>query len=431
VRKNTLLSLILPLILVLALAGCSLPKVNLPALPFLNRVKPCPGLTIGLLIADTKTDPVAQEQNDGYTLAAQEINAAGGINGCKLALVTAQEASDENSVQTRQAVRDLVEDGQVIAILGGTTSVASMQAASLVNYFETPLLVPSAGGSHVLPTDNLWSFRLHAPEDAYAQQSFAMVKQELGDSRSVAVIFEDTTEGNDAAVAAVNTIEAMGLIVNGYYPIGLGDSAIYANLASQVTLTRPDVAYLIFSQPLQAADVRATLSALDRTYQPEFTIVRSGGFASQSFLSDEGTPNTLAENLIIATQWVSIQGVKDWDDFTQAFDEYTQKEYGQANTPSLYAIEAYKSLHIIAATAGQVLATGKATPTDTVKLRAALREALFAYQENSSTWGKITFSAGGQNPGEITLVQVKDGKFGIVYPPDKAEQIPVRTSGGQ
>ena len=426
-RKNTLLSLIL----VLALAGCSMPKVNLPPLPFLNRVQPCPGVTLGVLMADAKTDPIAQEQNDGYTLAAQEINAAGGINGCKLTLVTALEASDENSVQTRQAVRDLVEDGQVMAILGGTTSVASMQAASLVNYFETPLLVPSAGGAHVLPPDNIWSFRLNAGEDAYAQQAFAMVKQELGDARSVAVIFENTTEGNDGAVAAVNAIEALGLTVNGYYPIGLGDSAIYNNLAAQVTLTRPDVFYLIFSQPLQAADVRATLNALDKTYQPEFTIVRSGGFASEAFLTDEGAPNALAENLIIATQWVGLKGVKDWDDFNQAFDDYTQKEYGTSNPPSLYAIEAYKSLEIIASAAGQVLATGKASPTDVVKLRAALREALFAYQENSETWGKITFSAGGQNPGEVTLVQVQNGKFVIVYPPSNAEAAPIRTGTGQ
>jgi hypothetical protein len=86
----------------------------------------------------------------------------GWVPACSDRLESAQ--SDEVQV----AVRELVEDEKVLALVGATSNEATMRAASLVNFFNLPMIVPTAGGDNLLPSNNLWAFRLSAPGSDYA-----------------------------------------------------------------------------------------------------------------------------------------------------------------------------------------------------------------------------------------------------------------------
>jgi ABC-type branched-subunit amino acid transport system substrate-binding protein len=408
------------ILIVLFLTGCSavsLPAINLPFLP--QQVK-CPSLKVGLLMADEKANPIAAEQNDGYLAAVKEINDGGGINGCPLTVVTATESGDEDSIQTRDAVRRLVEDEKVIAILGGTSNVASMQAVSLMNFFETPIIVPSAGGQHVIPAENLWGFRLQASESAYAQTAFQMVTDRLGKKQRIALVFEDTTEGHDAANAAVSEIESQGSVVSGYYAIKDINSPAYQNLGAELLKSRPQVVYLVFDQVQLSADVLLKV----KDSQANFIIARSGGLASSAFLWKNGSLNPDIQNLVLATQWPGTLATQPGEPFFAAFDRYTQETYKKSFAPSYYNISAYKAMKILASVTGSVLSSSAAPQEDIKKLRASLREGLYAFQENTLFWGTINFSSGGQNPGNIVMLQVFDQKLVTVYPANRAEQLP-------
>ena len=404
----TITRVFLTLLLLLSLAGCQLP--------FQKQTASCKSIAVGILIGDTETNPIAAEQNEGYNLAVQMINESGGIHGCPLKLERAVEVDEEGSIQTRDTVRRLVEEKNVIALLGATSNTASMQAVSILQFFKTPMLVPSAGGEHVLPAENLWGFRLQATETSYAQTVFSMVKDSLGEDGRVVVIFEDTTEGHDAAVAAVNALEAQGLKAVGYFPIRSVQSKSYEILPQALNDLRPNVAYIVFNQTDLAAHILAVLNET----QPQFTIARGGGLATQSFLLKQiGQPS--AETLLIATQWPATVQALEEDPFFQAYAAATTSEENPGSLPSMFTIEAYKGLQIIAAAAGRVLATGKAAPTETEKFRAALREEMRSYQENTPFWGVINFAAGGQSPSQVWLARLQGENMEIVYPPNEAE----------
>jgi branched-chain amino acid transport system substrate-binding protein len=78
----------------------------------------------------------------GARLAAEEINAQGGILGEQLTLVVEDNGSKAGEAAT--IVRKFLAQDRVVAILGDLTSSATMEAAPLAQAAKVPLLTPSA-----------------------------------------------------------------------------------------------------------------------------------------------------------------------------------------------------------------------------------------------------------------------------------------------
>jgi len=408
--------------LVFLLAGCTLPK--LPALPFLNQVDlyTCESLPVGILIGN-ESDPYFQEQRDGYELALQEINNAGGVNGCPMELIYQEETMAGNPDYTQTAVRSLVEDSQVLAVVGGTSDTATMYAASLINYFEIPMVIPSAGGTHITPTENLWAFRLSASEEAIAETTFQMIKDMLGSRRTIAIIFDDTTFGHDAAAAAVTAIEARNLDVAAYIPYNSSDEG-FDTIVADLQIAMPEVLYVILRQPQQAENLLASLQ--EGSVQPGIVIARGAGFASYSFLAgEEGEYNEQANHLVIASHWdVDVEDAV-MQEFLQKFADYTRKKYGEARIPTQFNVEAYSSLVLLSGALGETMESADVDMNDIVSARLGLRQALQSYKTNLTPLGTIELDAAGQNQSLVYLFQILDGELVIVYPPDVAAHSPV------
>jgi branched-chain amino acid transport system substrate-binding protein len=78
----------------------------------------------------------------GARLAAEEINARGGVLGEPLALLV--EDNGSKAGETATIVRKFLAQDRVVAILGDLTSSATMEAAPLAQAAKVPLLTPSA-----------------------------------------------------------------------------------------------------------------------------------------------------------------------------------------------------------------------------------------------------------------------------------------------
>ncbi|MEM5775028.1 MAG: ABC transporter substrate-binding protein [Anaerolineaceae bacterium] len=417
------ISVLLPL-----LAGCALPAQLTASLPFLSRLQPlnCDLIRAGILIGDD-SDEVAKEQRDGYEVALQQINANGGVKGCPLQLYyqTEEETGSTNasSRQTYQAIRSLVEDDKVVALLGGSSSSASMTAASLANYFNVPILIPSAGGSHILPEENRWGFRFHALESSLAGTVFELVKAEFGAKVQTVIVFEDTTFGHDAAIAAVNAAQTNEMDITGYFaynPSQTGSDVF----AKQIMELQPQLIYLAFSDTAEAQKVLLALQA-EKGALGIIEIARAGGYATRDFLLNT-SPETLAavQNLILVTRWSGDTESADTagdEAFVTGFAEYTAAQYGKAQEPTLYNAEAYKALMILADSLKSMLTNASQSPTELKKMREDLRQTLFNYKEVSPVWGLIDFTAGGQNQSGVSLLQLFGGNWKVVYPSGKAE----------
>ena len=73
---------------------------------------------------------------------SNEINAEGGILGQKLELVTEDDQSKPG--QSATAVRKLITQDKVVAILGDATSSATLEAAPIAQSDKIPMITPTA-----------------------------------------------------------------------------------------------------------------------------------------------------------------------------------------------------------------------------------------------------------------------------------------------
>jgi branched-chain amino acid transport system substrate-binding protein len=91
----------------------------------------------------------------GIELAFAEHDKAGGVGGTPLALTVLDTAG--KPAEARFAARKLIDDHQVVALLGELSSSATLQAATVAQAATIPLLTPSATNTKVTETGDMIS----------------------------------------------------------------------------------------------------------------------------------------------------------------------------------------------------------------------------------------------------------------------------------
>ena len=83
-----------------------------------------------------------QSSHQGTVLAIEELNAAGGVLGRKLDLVTEDDSSKQGEPAT--VVKKLISRDEAIAVLGESTSSRSLEAAPICQADKVPMISPAA-----------------------------------------------------------------------------------------------------------------------------------------------------------------------------------------------------------------------------------------------------------------------------------------------
>ena len=83
-----------------------------------------------------------QSSHKGTALAIDEINAAGGVLGKKLKLVTEDDQSQAGQPAT--IVRKLISQDKAVAILGEVASSKSLEAAPICQQNKIPMISPAS-----------------------------------------------------------------------------------------------------------------------------------------------------------------------------------------------------------------------------------------------------------------------------------------------
>ena len=154
------------LILALCLSGCSTPSAEPVSVS-------CPQVKIGVIIAENSE--LGKEQKMGYEVAANEINQqAQEQKSCPVKLVYKNETADPSS--TQNAMRELITEDRVVAVVGGTTSGSTKRSAALANYLQIPFVVSTDTGDDVTETGTQWLFRIPPTNEAYALAALGLTK---------------------------------------------------------------------------------------------------------------------------------------------------------------------------------------------------------------------------------------------------------------
>jgi branched-chain amino acid transport system substrate-binding protein len=91
-----------------------------------------------------------RSSHNGTLLAVDDVNAAGGVLGKKLDLITEDDQSKDGESAT--AVKKLISRDQVVAILGEVASIRSLEAAPICQQNKIPMISPSSTNPKVTQT---------------------------------------------------------------------------------------------------------------------------------------------------------------------------------------------------------------------------------------------------------------------------------------
>jgi branched-chain amino acid transport system substrate-binding protein len=94
----------------------------------------------GSLTGDQAT--FGQSTDSGIRLAVDEINAAGGVNGKKIHLITYDDKGDPREAAT--SVTRLITNDGVVAVLGEVASKLSLEGAPICQKYGVPMITPSS-----------------------------------------------------------------------------------------------------------------------------------------------------------------------------------------------------------------------------------------------------------------------------------------------
>jgi branched-chain amino acid transport system substrate-binding protein len=371
--------------------GCASPVVGPPPTPAGDTP-----IAIGVVTSISGSLAMfGQAHLQGYDLALQEINDAGGVLGRPVRLVFEDDASDPATAAT--AVEKLTTVDQVPLILGSYSSSATLLAAAMAERHQVPLIIPTAAADEITRQGYRWIFRINAPSAVYIETLLDFLDEAAPPSR-LAIVFENTGFGTSIAEAAERQARARGINVVAYhaYRTGAGD---FRPLLVEVKASRPDV--VIFVSYLEDA-VALMHQSQEVDFNPGIFAAAGAGFSLPDFpLLAAGA----AEFTVSVTQWTPDVRWPGAADFAGEFEA----KYGYL--PQYHSAETYAALLLAAD------ALRRAGSLEGEALRQSLQGT-----DLVTVFGPIRFDNQGQNDHPMLVTQVIDGRFVTVYPPEVAVQ---------
>jgi ABC-type branched-chain amino acid transport systems, periplasmic component len=362
-------------------AALALPASTSAAAPTHNPIK------IGEFASLTgKEATYGQAAHRGTLLAIEEANAAGGVLGRPLELITEDDQSKAGEAAT--IAKKLISRDKVVALLGEITSGRTLEAAPIAQNAKIPLISPGATAPAVTARGN-YIFRVCFVDSfqgnvmaKFARESLKLSRTAILSSASSAqsvglakifrerftalggtiVLEQKYSEGDKdfrAQLTAIRAAGVEGIFVPGYY----AEAALICKQARDLGITAP-------------------LFGIDGWESAE--LVNIGGDAVEgSYFSTHFSPESDAPDV-------------------RSFNERFRARWG-TGTDALSAL-GYDSAKLL------IDALRRAGTTDGAKLR----DALAATKDFKGVTGTIAFDAQRNPTKSAVVLQVRNGQFTFV-----------------
>ena len=173
-------------------------------------------------IAAPMTGPLAwfgEQVKRGAELAVADLNAAGGVLGQQVRLITADDFCDPE--QAVAAARKLVSDG-VIFVAGHYCSAASIPASAIYEAAEVLMISPTSSNPMLTELGRANVFRVIYRDDALGVVAGNYLADHWPDQK-IAVLHDDTIFGKDVAELTKKQLNRRGMseaIYQAYVPGG-------------------------------------------------------------------------------------------------------------------------------------------------------------------------------------------------------------------
>jgi branched-chain amino acid transport system substrate-binding protein len=377
-------------LLVVAMAVCLFAGIAFAAETF--------DLTIPLPLTG-KQAKFGEIMKRSYEIAAEEINAKGGIKGKKLEL--SFEDSTGKPETARAIVEKLIDSKKQPVIVGEYTSACAKAVAAVAEERKTPYLVVASADDAITQQNYKYVFRQNQVNAHYADAFVAFLK-EVVKPKTIAILYESSAFGTSGADAMEKDAKALNIniLLKEKFETGAID---FKPLLSKVKAAQPDVIYTVsYANEAQLIMKQAKELRIDA----KLYAGGAAGFAIPEFI--DGAKDA-AEYVVSATLWtpqVKYAGAREFAEKYKA----KHKDY-----PSYHGASAYTALFVTA----DAMTRAKNWTAD------GIRDALKATNLQTA-YGSVKFEDKegyqNQNFAETLAIQVQKGEFETIWPKAQASK---------
>lgn len=320
---------------------------------------------------------------EGADLLAEEINAAGGINGKKVEFIFEDDQSD-NTVAA-SAFNKLVDKDGVCAILGGVTSGTTLAIAPNSTNKKIPMITPTGTEPTITNVGGDFMFR-GCFVDSFQGEILAKYTKENLEKTTAAVLYNSSSDySKGIANAYKETLEKNGGQVVEFLSYGSDKETDFKAQLTKIKSANPDV--IILPDYYNVVGLIAK-QARDMGITSQF--LGGDGWESEELTKIGGTA-------VDGAIYINHYYAEDTEENVKHFvDSYTKK-YNK--TPDCFAALSYDTAKIL------VKAIEKANSTDGT----AIRDALAGMEINSVT-GNIKFNEERSAVKSATIIKINGDK---------------------
>ena len=323
-------------------------------------------------------------------LAAEEINAKGGINGKKIEILSADDELDaQKSVNAYNTLKD-----KGMQILNGTVTtgccLSVIEETKKDNMFQ---MTPSGSGEECVKYDNVYRMCFSDPNQGTASAKYI---KENGLGTKIGVIY-DNSDAYSSGIYDTFKKEAKenGLEIVSAEAFNADNKT---DFTVQLTKAKEAGADLVFLPIYYSQAALILKQASDMNYKPTFF----GCDGMDGILGVENFDTSLAEGLMLLTPFAADAK----DELTQNFVKNYNEKYN--GVPNQFAADSYDTIYAIKA----AIEKANITPDKSVsEIGDALKGVMSQVSISGLTSDSITWDASGEPNKNPKAVVIKDGAY--------------------
>jgi branched-chain amino acid transport system substrate-binding protein len=362
-------------------------------------------IRIGATVSETgKYSVEGNRVKNGYELAVDQINAAGGVSvggdKFKIELITYDDTSDAGVAGT--LYDKLIDEDQVHILMGPYSSGIVLGVAPYAEAAKIPFVQAGGASDSIFSQGYDYVFGLYRVGSTYTQPFFQWLNTSgnIAEIDTITIFHEGDSFSTSVYNGALNFIQNAGITISNDFGYSSGDLDSIGTSMSTVQNSEADVILTIGHY----ADVKKVVDEISVNNLSPKAVYGTVGIPEPKFVDEVGDA---ANNTMGFAQWVTNIPESAAPGITQFISDY-EAEYDE--TPAYHATGGFAAVQVVAAAI-----TEAGTFTDGDAVRAALDSI-----DVDTVWGNVQFEDNGVIAGPAYMVQIQNDDIETVYPDDYA-----------
>ncbi len=333
----------------------------------------------------------------GTKIAAEQINAKGGILGKKLELII--EDNKSNPTEAAAVAEKLITRDKVPALVGAWSSTYTLAVMPKLLEYQVPMVVETSSADKITTLGNPYIFRI-SPTNGTEAKSFARFVEPLGIKKA-----DFLTVNNDWGLGAAAEFGKMlkdkGLTVNKSLTMDAAAQDLSAQL-SNLKSTDSDTLFIT-----TGVEQMTLLMKQAQSLGLKRRIVTTGGTLPDQLIAQAGTAANDSYHDAMFAPWFP-ETAPDPEAAKVFIADWTKAGLPPGGMPE--GARGYDAVRVLA------LAIEKAGAADSEKIRAALWEISYAGLTGNIKFEKVgpAGKESGQSPAVTHLVKIDEGKVTLI-----------------